>query len=171
MKKKFALAGAMAFAAAGVGVFGFAPASSAQTIGGCANPDVCGFINASGFSILGFANGSFGFIRTSSPFIGAGTNNQPLQTFNTAAAPTAAPSAQRTAAPSLGQWSMGSLPVAAPNRGALLASLPQNVRLANSSTSASNGVDAATAAPVVIGLMGLYGVLTFAVRRRATAAS
>lgn len=89
MRKKFALAGAMALAAAGVGVFGFAPTSSAQTIGACTNPRVCGFINASGFSILGFANGTYGFIG-----------------------PTFTPLPTTFAAPTLGQWTLGSLPVA-----------------------------------------------------------
>ncbi|MEY2398577.1 MAG: hypothetical protein QOJ00_1751 [Actinomycetota bacterium] len=155
---KKAFAALAVIAAAGLGFVGFAPQSSAQTIGGCANPDVCGFINASGFSIIGFANGTFGFITTQPPFFGAGTG--PTIT------PTAAPAATRTSR--LGQWGLGSLPVV-PSQSALLANLPLNTRLANNAAAThDNGIDATTVVPVALGLMGLYGVLMVAVRRRAT---
>lgn len=160
IKKAFAALAVVA--TAGLGFIGFAPKSSAQTIGGCANPDVCGFINASGFSILGFANGSFGFISQQPPFIGAGT--APVNSFSTAAAP--AP----TRTSRLGQWGLGTLPVtgsSTASANALLANLPSNVRLANSAApSQDDGLDATTVVPVAIGLMGLYGVLMVVVRRR-----
>jgi len=175
MKKKYALAGALALATSGLGVLGFAPQSSAQhttTIGGCADPEVCGFINASGFFILGFAGDTFGFIGP-----GFGTSTTPVltQPFSTAGAPTA-PSPAPPAAPDtgFGQWSLGSMPVASnsvPSRSSLLSSLPQNLRLAgNAVPDADNGVDPATASAVVLGLMGLYGA-SFAIRRRAIASS
>ncbi|HVE94871.1 MAG TPA: hypothetical protein VNB24_08135 [Acidimicrobiales bacterium] len=85
-----------------IGVVGFAPTSSAQTLGGCAEPDVCGFINASGFSAIGFANGTFGFIGPNSPFFGGGTfSNNNVQS-------TVAPPAPNT---NLGQWTFGSMPL------------------------------------------------------------
>jgi hypothetical protein len=160
IKKAFAAVAVLA--TVGLGFIGFAPKSSAQTtnpgptIGGCATPDVCGFINASGFSIIGFANGTFGAIGPQPPFFGAGV--APANAASTASAPTNR----------LGTWGLGSLPVA-PTQSALLANLPSNLRLAgNAAPAHHNGVDATTVVPVAIGLMGLYGVLMVAVRRRTT---
>lgn len=191
IKKAFAAAATVA-----IGVVGFAPTSSAQ-IGGCANPEVCGFINSSGFLIFGFAHDTFGFIGNG--FFGSPT---PPSNLNTAVTPPGnlppSPTTNFTQpSTNLGEWNLGSLPIpdettltpdvpdvvtptvpqfSLPDISALLANLPHDFDfdLVDSTApvaSSDGGFDAAAVAPVALGLMGLYGVLMVTVRRRGALAA